>query len=106
MKKLFAVILALTMCFVLTAPVAAAVQEDEVYPIIIVPGYSSSSMYRIDENGDKVHVWGVDLDEILGRVKESAIEIGIDLANLAQGDAKRLADRLGTAMLELYGELA
>lgn len=106
MKKLFAVILALTMCFVLTAPVAAAVQEDEVYPIIIVPGYSSSSMYRIDENGDKVHVWGVDLDEILGRVKESAIEIGIDIANLAQGDAKRLADRLGTAMLELYGDLA
>ena len=48
MKKLFAVILALTMCFVLTAPVTAAVQEDEVYPIIIVPGYSSSSMYRID----------------------------------------------------------
>ena len=106
MKMIIAVILTLVMCMTLAAPVALAVQEEEVYPIIVVPGYSSSSMYRFDEDGNKVHVWGVDLDEILGRVKESALEIGIDIANLAQGDAKRLADRLGTAMLELYGDMA
>lgn len=105
MKKLLAVLLTLIMCFALTAPVSAAVQEDEVYPIIIVPGYSSSSMYRLDENGEKVHVWGVDIDELLGAVVNKAVDLGIDIAHLAQGDAKQLADGVGEEMLNLYGDL-
>lgn len=105
MKKLLAVVLTIIMCFALTAPVSVAMQDEEVYPIIIVPGYSSSSMYRLDENGEKVHVWGVDIDELLGAIIKKAVQLGIDIAYLAQGDAKKLADNVGEEMLNLYGDL-
>lgn len=105
MKKVLAVVLTFVMCVALAVPVAA-VQDEEVYPIIIVPGYSSSSMYRLDENGNKIHVWGVDMDELLGVIKDKVVDLGIDIAYLAQGDAKQLADAVGEEMLNLYGDMA
>ena len=72
MKKTIALFLALLMCITLMAPIAMAAEEKEIYPLVVVPGYSSSSMYKYNENGEKEHVWGVDMNEILERVVSSA----------------------------------
>ena len=105
MKKIIALVLSLLMCITLVLPAAAA-EEKEIYPLVVVPGYSSSSMYKYNEKGEKEHVWGVDINEILERVIARAVSLGIDIGALAKGDAKRLADDVGEEFCNLYGDMA
>lgn len=108
MKKFIALFLAVLMCVTLMAPMAAAAEETEkeIYPLVVVPGYSSSSMFKYNADGEKEHVWGVDMNEILERVIARAVSLGIDIGALAQGDAKRLADDVGEEFVNLYGDMA
>lgn len=106
MKKVLAMFLVVLMVVLSASPIAAAAEKEEIYPVVVVPGYSSSSMYKYDENGEKEHVWGVDINEILGRVCARAVSLGIDIAALAQGDAKMLADDIGEEFCGLYGDMA
>ncbi len=55
MKKLISVLLCLCLVFSSVWAASAAFDKDEYngYPVIVVPGYSSSAQYRIDENGNK-----------------------------------------------------
>lgn len=106
MKKLISLILTLTMCLCLVAPIASAADTDEMYPIIIVPGYSSSDLYKDGENGEKVHVWNVRTDDIIERVLANAAELGIGIGEMAQGDAKRLADKVGEEFVDMFRDMA
>lgn len=106
MKKTFAVILCFVMLIAVMAPAASAAESQKVYPIIIVPGYSSSSMYKEGKNGEKIHVWGVVMSDILEKIIINAAELGIDLAALAKGDAKKLADTVGREFIDLYKDMA
>lgn len=108
MKKIIAVLLSVLMCVNLMVIAGAAVSEEEkeIYPLVVVPGYSSSNMYKYNENGEKEHVWGVDVNEILERVVARAVSLGIDIGALAQGDAKMLADDIGEEFCGLYGDMA
>ncbi len=105
MKKIIAVLLAILMSVVIVAPASAAAEEKEVYPLVVVPGYSSSSLYKLNADGEKEHVWGVDVNEILKRVAVRSVELGIDIGALAQGDAKMLADDVGEEFVNLYGAM-
>lgn len=105
-KKIIALFLTLIMCTALLAPIAAAAEEEEIYPLVVVPGYSASSLYKYNENGEKEHVWGVDVNEILERVAARAVSLGIDIAAWTQGDAKMLADDIGEEFCGLYGDMA
>ena len=107
MKKFLSVILAVLMCLCVSMPAAAAAEaeEKEIYPLVVVPGYSSSSLYKLDENGEKEHVWGVDVNEILERVIVRAVDLGIDIGAWAKGDAKMLADDIGEEFVNLYGDM-
>lgn len=106
MKRIIAFILVAIMCITVMAPATVAVGEEEIYPLVVVPGYSSSSMYKYNENGEKEHVWGVDVNEILERVIVRAVDLGIDIGALAQGDAKKLAKDIGEEFCSLYGDMA
>lgn len=106
MKRIIAFILVVIMCITVMAPATVAVGEEEIYPLVVVPGYSSSSMYKYNENGEKEHVWGVDVNEILERVIVRAVDLGIDIGALAQGDAKKLAKDIGEEFCSLYGDMA
>lgn len=105
MKKLLSILLSAVLILSVAVPVAVA-SENEVYPIIIVPGYSSSSLYKLDENGNKVHVWGVEMDKILHAIVINAAEIGIGIGAYAKGDAKRLADTVGREFVRMYGDMS
>ena len=102
MKKFISLMLCVILVFGVTAPVAYAVKDDEVYPIIIVPGYSSSALCRYDENGNQIHVWNIEMDKILTRILVNAANLGMNIGSLAKGDAKKLADTVGKEFAEMF----
>ena len=65
MKKILSVLLAVVMIFSSAAVCFAADKNEEIYPAIIVAGYSSSSLYQVSEDGTRTQVWGVNMDEIM-----------------------------------------
>ena len=108
MKKLVSVLLCIAMLFSSVCVAAAGFDKEEYngYPVIVVPGYSSSGQYRIDENGNKIHVWGVDFEEIIAALFKNIVEVGIDLGSLATGDGKRLGRTVGREFAKLYYDMA
>ena len=105
MKKTICIILSLVLIFSASLPVFAEEKETELYPTIIVAGYSSSSLYNETENGTK-QVWGVNIDDILSAVLHNIAKIGIGLGGLAFGNAEYIANVVGSEMYNLYGVLA
>ncbi len=106
MKKFLSVILALALCLCIMTPIASAADTDEVYPIIIVPGYSSSALYKDGENGEQVHVWNIQMDKIFDRIKANAVELGIGIGEWVEGDAERLAKKVGEEFVMMFGDMA
>lgn len=106
MKKLLSLILALALvigsCTVFASASGALDAEDiSEYPIIIVPGYSASSL-RLD-TGEVI--WGLDWDEVLDRVLNRIIDLGMGLGALTVGNAEILAATLGEEINELFEEM-
>lgn len=104
MKKIISVLLAFAMVFSLAA--FALAREEEKYPIIIVPGYSSSALYKEGEDGSRIHVWNVEVDKIVKALIINAAEIGIDIGAWAKGDAKLLADTVGREFKDMFIDMA
>ncbi len=93
------------MLFISLLPGVSAAGTPELYPTIIVAGYSSSSLYNETENGTE-QVWGVNIDDILAAVLHNIAKIGIGLGELAFGKAEYIANVVGSEMFNLYGVLA
>ncbi|MBQ6268467.1 MAG: hypothetical protein IJK64_11940 [Clostridia bacterium] len=110
MKKLLSVLLCAAIVCSTCALFAAGAGEIKDpcndYPVILVAGYSSSSMYCGDDPETGEQVWGVDVDEILQQVLGHIAEIGRGLGALTLGNAKVIADTVGNAVVEMYGDLA
>ena len=101
MKKTVCVLLSLVLLCVTLSPAAlAAAQADEVYPTIIVAGYSSSNLY-ID--GEKI--WKLDTNEILSAALSKIAQLGIGLGELAFRQPEYLVDVVGPEVLKLCSVL-
>lgn len=109
MKKLLSVLLAMLMLFSLcSSGVYAAVEEDKLseYPVIMVPGYSSSELFRFDENGEVVHVWGDAFGQAMPEVESNLGGIITDAATfLLAGDVEPIAKRLGEGFQRIFGDM-
>ena len=110
MKKLISVLLCVAMLFAICASGATAhiTEESEIsdYPVVIVPGYSATTLYVGDsfETGEKV--WGLNMDLVLERVLARIVDIGIGLgATLTVGDAKHIANTLGEEMTVMFEKI-
>ncbi|MBQ4207115.1 MAG: hypothetical protein II621_02295, partial [Clostridia bacterium] len=109
LKRLWALLLCVLLALsVLPAALAAEAEKREYsqYPCIVVPGYSSSGLYRYDENGEKVWVWGVQTDEIIAAVLHNIAKLGAGLGALTLGNAKLLGTTVGREFYNLYYDLA
>ena len=92
MKKFLCAFLSLVMVFTSCGVIASAageVQGDITdYPVIIVPGYSSTNLYYGDSLETGESVWGLDWDHVLDRVLARIAELGIGLGVFAWDNAE------------------
>ncbi len=100
MKKFISVILSLLLVFSTCAVAFSAsveIDKNEIseYPLIIVPGYSSSSL--VYSEGNEV-VWGVNMDAVIDRILSDIVEIGVGLGALTVGNAKIIAETVGAGI--------
>lgn len=108
MKKLLcivlSVVLAVSSCFFASAmgEVEGKVSD---YPVIIVPGYSSTNLYYGESLETGESVWGLDFDHVLERVLARIADIGIGLGTFAFDDAEYITDVLAEEMLVLFEKL-
>ncbi len=109
MKKIVAVLLTALMLFSLCsvgAFAAAEIKELTGYPVIMVPGYSSSELYRLDENGEVVHVWGDAFGQAMPEVEANLGGIIADMGTfLLAGDVEPIAKRLGEGFQRIFGDM-
>lgn len=109
MKKIIAVILCITMLIATCALGAAANTKEETnisdYPVIIVPGYSASTLYVGDdfESGEKI--WGLNMDLILERVLARIVDLGIGLGAMTVGNAEIIARTLGEEISGIFEKM-
>lgn len=103
MKKTIAVILSIIIALTLSIQsFAAAIDREEFYPIIIVPGYSASGLYMQNEDGTKTHVWGIDTELILKRVLARSIDLAKGVKELTKGNAQLIADTVGPEFAQMF----
>lgn len=103
MKKIVSVILSFIIAFSLSAQAFAVdVNREEFYPIIIVPGYSSSGLYMNNEDGTRTHVWGIDTNLILKRVIARSLDLAEGIKELTHGNAKYIADTVGGEFVKMF----
>ncbi len=113
MKKIIAVMLGILIVFscVSVSFAAAEKSSDKItdYPIIFVPGYATSNIYCIDENGNEKPVWGTDpLGQIMDNSNSDRAKILAKAAAefLATGEADTLAKELGVGFRTVFAEFA
>lgn len=109
MKKFLCIVLSLAVVFSSCAIMASASGEvkGEIseYPVIIVPGYSSTNLYYGDSLETGESVWGLDWDHVLSRVFARIAELGIGLGALTVGNAEYISDVLAEEMNVLFEKL-
>lgn len=111
MKKILSVLLIAVMVLCV-CPVAYAFDTQQEsyseYPIIMVPGYTSSSFYKIDEEtGEKVMVWGDAAGQVVSGAQDGMLEkILAEAAKFfVTGDAKDLAAILGAGFNRIFADM-
>lgn len=109
MKKIISVLLAVLMLFTAFSTgvfAAAEIRELTEYPVIMVPGYSSSELYRLDENGEVVHVWGDAFGQAMPEVEANLGGIIADMGTfLLAGNVEPIAKRLGEGFQRIFGDM-
>ncbi len=76
--------------------------QDEYYPIIVVAGYSASSLYAQNDDGTQSHVWGLDMNLIIKRVFARIAELAVGLGKLTFGNAKYISDVVGEEFTQMF----
>ncbi len=106
MKKIISIFLAVVIAFGSMTALAVTKEECNDYPVIIVPGYASTTFYMLDENGEKDNVWKPTGDEVLAVVEENLLAIGKGVAELTTGDIQALADMVGEVFVRQLDTIA
>ncbi len=110
MKKLIASVLCL--CLLVSSCAVAAFGygekvEGEIsdYPVVFVPGYSSTALYVGDSFETGEQIWGLNMDLVVERVLANIIEIGKGLGALTIGNAQYIADVVGPELVAMLDKM-
>lgn len=110
MKKAIALLLTFTLLFGICVIGVSAENEEEYseYPVILVPGYTSSYLYSIDEEtGEKILQWSDLVAQIGSAAGGSTDAILKDFATyLLAGDVAPIAKRLGEGFNRIFAKVA
>ena len=108
MKKFLSMLLCVLMVVSLFTVSAQAVKEEnewKKYPLILVPGYTATNLYKLDENGNKVEVWGDVLGKITGEVDTVGV-VGQLLKSLKENDSSYFSEKIGEGFNRMFADLA
>ena len=112
MKKVLSLVVCLLMLVSTCAVgVSAAYEAEQLtkYPVIMVPGFMASEMYKVDEEtGEKVTVWGWNAaaDMVVGAGSGSLGGIIAEFGEyLLAGNVEPIAKRLGEGFNRIFGDL-
>ncbi len=108
MKKTLAILLCMIMVFSVFTVSAAAVKEEnewKKYPLILVPGYTATNLYKLDENGNKVEVWGDVLGKITGEMDTAGV-VGQLLKSIQENDSSYFSKKVGEGFNRMFADLA
>ena len=109
MKKIISVILCIAMLVAICASGASAFVKEgsdiSDYPVIIVPGYSSSTLYIGDDFQSGEKIWGLNMDLVLERVLARIVDLGMGLGALTVGNAGIIAETLGEEMRGIFEKM-
>ncbi len=106
MKKFLSILLSIVIAFGSMSAMAITKDDCNDYPVIIVPGYGSTTFYMLDENGEKYNVWKPTGDQVLDVVKENLFSVGKGIAELTTGDIQALADMVGEVFVSQLDTIA
>ena len=108
MKKLLSVVLALILISgICVIPAFAEDNNTSEYPVVVVPGFSSSCLYENTEDGAGRMLWGsFEGLGIIDRVLGNIAKIGIGLGAAVFGEPQMFADTINNAIPEIVGDLA
>ncbi|MBQ8228127.1 MAG: hypothetical protein IJZ88_03845 [Clostridia bacterium] len=106
MKKLLSILLSIVIAFGSMSAMAITKDDCNDYPVIIVPGYGSTTFYMLDENGEKYNVWKPTGDQVLDVIKENLFSVGKGIADLTTGDIQALADMVGEVFVSQLDTIA
>lgn len=107
MKKFVSILLICSILAAACSGFAAAKTADEIseYPVIMVPGYSSSQLRFPLGDGEYEHVWGVNMDLVLERVMANIVQLGKGLGELTLGNAEYLAQTVGEEFKVMFEKM-
>lgn len=107
MKKIISLILCAVLvfssCAVLASGATISKEDWNGYPVILVPGYSSTVLVDTD-TGEQV--WGIDFDKIIPMLLSEIVNVSIGLGEMAFGNPDRIAGVVGNGLLELCGKIS
>ncbi len=106
MKKLLSILLCVVIAFGSTTAMAVTKEECNDYPVIIVPGYASTTFYMLNENGEVYNAWKPTGDQLLDAVKENALLLGKSFIEFTAGDVQAFADAVGESLLSKLDTIA
>ncbi len=106
MKKLLSVLLCV-LIVLLAFPVSIVSADDNLYPTIVVPGYSASYLYAVEENGETRQIWGslegLNISEV---IMANIAKLCAGLGGAVLGSPEFLAKTLGNGMKDILGDIA
>lgn len=106
MKKTISVLLVIIL-LVLSVPISTSAKAENSYPLIVVPGYSASYLFAVEEDGSQRQIWGsFEGLNIVDVILANIAELGLGLGGAVIGSPELLADTLSTGIVDILGDLA
>ena len=109
MKRIISVILAAALIAGAVSIPAYGLEKDNditEYPVIIVAGYSSTNIIKINDDGSEEQIWGLPWDNVIDLVLENLLQLCFGLGASALGSPDYLAKLLGEKVKYLMEDLA
>ena len=106
MKKILSVILAVVL--VVTPCVIAArgaTDNASQYPLVVVPGYSASTLMKVSGSGTEEQVWMLNLGGVGGDILEYIVPIARGVGELTFRNADRLSTIIGNEIINLTEDI-
>lgn len=106
MKKIISICLSLVMLISLM-PIVSGNENESKYPTIVVPGYSASYLYAVEEDGSERQIWGsLEGLNIMDVIMQNIPKLAGGLMLTGIGYPDFLAKTIGSGLTKILGDIS